>query len=379
MDSYNIGDEYIRSVGSSSLGMTIKYYYEGFWYKENYKGYEGKAEAVVSSLLSFTNLADSMYVHYDECLINGKSGCRSKNFLKEEESLATFSRIYQKQYGGSLKEKVALYSDPSDRIKYVLDMIYEATGVEVDDYLSNVMQVDYLTLDVDRHFDNLALIKSDLGYRVPPLFDFGASYFSLQHVFKPEMSLEQKLAIMTPQPFSHSLEEQMKVMGAPSLRIDYLKAHKYLSSLPDYISEPALYQLENARQYFGEIKHEKMTIPPGSEWIYKRLFREEINAARDEGREEGIGIGEKMGEDEKIAQVVRNMVAKGYQYRDIVDVTGVSDEGYRYIVNAYQIDKGEGILYPEIDMTKYYEEKKARESKKTTGSSAGLEDDFFLE
>lgn len=253
MINYTIGEEYIRSSKSSSLGATKKYFFENYWYKENFKGYEGKSEQIVSTILGFTNLQESQYVKYEECLINGKPGCRSLNFLKDNQAIATFSRLYFKAYGSSLKEKISLYSTPEDRIEYVIDEMYKITRVDCRQYLKTFAQIDFLTLDVDRHFDNLAFIKEEESFKIAPFFDFGASYFSLQHVFKPEMSLEEKLNIMTPQPFCDNLEKQMKVFGEPDLKLDYDKIEKYIDDFPDEIRIPAKYQLSIASQYFNEL------------------------------------------------------------------------------------------------------------------------------
>ena len=37
---------YQIDVGHSSLGVLNKYYKDGYWYKQNVGGYEGKAEAI---------------------------------------------------------------------------------------------------------------------------------------------------------------------------------------------------------------------------------------------------------------------------------------------------------------------------------------------
>lgn len=71
-------------VAGSSKGVQRKYYEAGKWYKENYFGYEGIAEHLASLVLLCSNI-DS-YVYYEKCMINGKKGCVSDNFLKDDEA-----------------------------------------------------------------------------------------------------------------------------------------------------------------------------------------------------------------------------------------------------------------------------------------------------
>lgn len=47
--------------------------------KDN-RGNEGRAEYLVSKFMQFTTLQEKEFISYEEGTINGKSGCRSKNF-----------------------------------------------------------------------------------------------------------------------------------------------------------------------------------------------------------------------------------------------------------------------------------------------------------
>lgn len=67
MVNYQIENAYIKGSGYGSLGMTNKYYKDGYWYKQNCNGYEGKSEAVCSTILSHSNI--TCFVSYEECLI----------------------------------------------------------------------------------------------------------------------------------------------------------------------------------------------------------------------------------------------------------------------------------------------------------------------
>lgn len=254
MEHYKFEERYARKTGHGSLGMTNKYFKDNYWYKQNLRGYEGMSEEICSTILKNSNLTD--YVVYEQCMINDIPGCRSLNFTSETETVLTFQRLYYYTYGGNLKNKVDSYSTTEDRIHYVLDFIREFTGLDCSEYLSSTLYFDMLTLNVDRHFGNLALIKDGDSWRTAPLFDFGASFFSLQHVFRPEMSTDEKYSIMTPQPFDNSFEKQASFFGKCNIQLNYSNLEKDLDrieGMTDEIREIVSRQLEKNRDIFQEL------------------------------------------------------------------------------------------------------------------------------
>ena len=98
MFDVTLGNEYINQLDGTSEGTQLKYYKDKYWYKIDTCG-EGKAEYLVSKLLTFTDLPVDSYVLYEEGLINGKSGCRSYNFLKPGQDLITLERLHQYMTG----------------------------------------------------------------------------------------------------------------------------------------------------------------------------------------------------------------------------------------------------------------------------------------
>ncbi|MCR5105791.1 MAG: hypothetical protein K6B68_15260 [Eubacterium sp.] len=77
----------------TSEGTQIKYFRDGFWYKLDKDGKEGLCEYLSSKLLTFSSLNFDEYIQYEQGIINGRPGCRSKNFLKSGEELITLSPL----------------------------------------------------------------------------------------------------------------------------------------------------------------------------------------------------------------------------------------------------------------------------------------------
>jgi len=288
---YRIEESYRRNdSGFSSMGVENKYYKDGYWYKQDIGGYEGLAEEVCSMILRHSNLGERAvgtsgndgerglnkdnekdngkdnekdnekdngsvirrYVEYEECTINGKSGCRSKNFLREEEELVTFKRLYEVVCGGDLTNKVYTIPDVEGRIRFVIDFVKEYTGVDCTNYLCNVLSFDMLTLNTDRHFHNLALIRTKEGYRECPIFDNGAAFLGNYGMFPPYEELEELIMHASAKPFSGSFEQQAMVLGT-GIRLDFDAIYAEMERIRHRRLRAVLgYQLERYRTFFDK-------------------------------------------------------------------------------------------------------------------------------
>jgi hypothetical protein len=225
----NLEHEYIRRQEHSSKGTQPKYYKDNIWYKQNFTGYESKAERLCSLLLSFSNIED--YVSYEECIINKRNGCYSPNFLQLEEECVTLQRLYEYYQGGNLSDAILINKDIEARITFVLDFVKEAIYLDLRDYLAKLLTFDMLTLNIDRHFHNICVIrKKDGSYRQAPVFDNGAALLSNYGIFPMDVSLEENIEHAIAAPFSGSFELQAQVLGMP-LRINS-EIKKRLDSFP---------------------------------------------------------------------------------------------------------------------------------------------------
>ncbi len=239
-------------VSGSSKGTQDKYYSDGYWYKINSKGYEGLSEYLVSKLLSCTDIDN--YVEYEKCTINGRNGCRSKNFLGPDESFMSFQRLFDIYHGGNLSEVIIPLNDVSERVSFVKDFIYDSVGFDVSDYLSKILTLDMVTLNTDRHFNNLGIIiNSKTGKcKEAPIFDNGAALMSNFSQFEPDLSLEENLNRAYAMPFSSNFELQVMECGV-GITINYEKLDRILKSEPDSRALDVLkYQTNRYKSLFLE-------------------------------------------------------------------------------------------------------------------------------
>ncbi len=200
---FYIDDAYLVRTSGTSDGTQDKYFKDNLWFKADRFGGEGLAEAATSRILKSSGFDSSKYVEYTPCLINGKQGCFSRNFLNNEESFITLYRLYKNVTGRDLAE-VCSRMDFDDAIEYVISFVKDQTGIDIHEYLANIFELDRIILNEDRHFNNMGLIYSGTTFRTAPLFDNGKSFLIGSKRASEKISLKEKIAGAYSKAFSPS-------------------------------------------------------------------------------------------------------------------------------------------------------------------------------
>lgn len=241
-------------IQGSSKGTQPKFYENGYWYKQNRNGYEGKAEYLSSLILSCSNVTN--YVTYEECVINARSGCRSKSFLAPNESFLSFERLHEMAGLGYLEDTIRMIPECADRIKYVKDFLLENFDYDCSNYLSQILSLDMLILNCDRHFNNLGvIINNETGEcKDAPIFDNGDSLFSDFSKFDIENSFAENMEKVVARPFSINHQRQAIDAGI-GLFLDYELLYQKLKQEPLTRALDVLYvQLESMRPLISDIR-----------------------------------------------------------------------------------------------------------------------------
>lgn len=234
----------LTSKRTSSKGNQNKWYDCGYWYKEDALGYESLSEVLVSRLLEKTNTKS--FVKYEWIATSrGEETvacCRSADFLeKDDDRLISLQRLFQLRKGGNLASACAAIPEIPDRIRFVVENTEELTGLDgFGIYLKNMLTVDALFLNEDRHFHNIAVIqKKDGTFREAPVFDNGAACFSDRTADYPlALSPEECSAKIRAKPFSTDFDEQ-------------LDAAEYLYPEPEF---RAWFTMQDVEQVLSEFK-----------------------------------------------------------------------------------------------------------------------------
>ena len=208
----NIEPKYLLP-SSRSLGTQRKYFKNNTYYKINKTGNESVSEHLVSLLLDCT---DIKHVNYVECVINGKPGCYSFNFLKKNQKLVTLTNLYSGIKLSDLNTVLRTFNTIEERYDYVIDFVRSSTGLNIGYYLDMLLCLDFITLNPDRHFDNIALMY-DGEWQLAPIFDNGQSLGANWNITPPGEFIESSLFAAT---LSGSFNEQLRVTKN-KLKINY--------------------------------------------------------------------------------------------------------------------------------------------------------------
>lgn len=246
MFDIEIGNEFLVDTQGTSDGTQLKFFYDGYWYKEDSAEREGIVEYYVSKLLTFSSLPASEYVICDYGKINGKDGCRSKNFLKNDQSFITIERLHTNVAGRSMVEVFRGLKTMEERIEYVLGFVEKVTGLDLFDYFKKVFTLDYITLNEDRHFHNLGIIMdSMLNYKAAPIFDNGKSLLNGNTSRNLDLPISENIKRVTARPFSGSHAAMYKYFGK-GFEIDIPAALDWFAEEEDTLYKRVLeYRLKN--------------------------------------------------------------------------------------------------------------------------------------
>lgn len=262
MINYKLSPQAMVKTSGSSKGSQPKFYDKGYWYKQNLKGYEATAECLVSKVLSCSNLTN--YVLYEKCMVNNRNGCRSMDFTKENESFQSFQRIHEQMLGRSLSDTIRGIPDVEERIQYTIEFFKEYISFDVSEYLGNILRLDALILNQDRHFNNLGvIINQETGQiREAPIFDNGDSLMSDFGRFPSTDSLEENMDRCYAQPFSVNPYEQIKYLPG-TLKIDYKMLDSLLQAEADSRALQLLkYQLKNCKEIIPDFSKKVPSVNP---------------------------------------------------------------------------------------------------------------------
>lgn len=221
------------------------------WYKVDQFGYEALAETLVSEVLEKSNIrcdTPFQFVNYsmERLLVHGRerTGCSSRNFLREGESIITVSRLLSQYLEKPLNETFGKMSSDKNRIKFLVETVAEITGLEeFSQYLTLLFEIDSLFLNDDRHLNNIAVIEKDGKFSYCPIFDNGAALLSNTQYSPMDIEPKGLMRDLVARPFHMSFNRQRNTMV--SLYGSQLQMPKLSRIDIDTILEPLL-------QYYPE-------------------------------------------------------------------------------------------------------------------------------
>ena len=187
---------------------------DNFFYKLDVSGYEALAEAITSYVLFRLNLSSDEYVKYRRCRIveDGVElgvGCYCESMLQEGEEEISINQI--------LEQRCLSSSISFDDLR---DELVKIIGFDCKSYLTKILQLDAITLNEDRHFNNIVFIAKDGSYRCGKIFDNGAALLSDMWMYPLSSDWRRYITRVTAKPFNTDFLKQIP-NSSELLVIDY--------------------------------------------------------------------------------------------------------------------------------------------------------------
>lgn len=200
------------SVGSTSKGNQPKYYdystneyiKEQFYCQDTY--WKDYMVEVLSSVLS-KQLHTNVQIVQQEAvsLSNGKMGCISKDFSKDDYEWIPLSRT--KCYDECRRER-----GKSFKVFSTIKNYFDIKGLNIVEYLTVMIVMDFLLGNEDRHYGNFGFLKDRKGdISVAPLFDFGLGLFEHDTMYS-NISLLNATQMMDGKPFDKDLQNPVDML-----------------------------------------------------------------------------------------------------------------------------------------------------------------------
>ena len=225
------------SLDSSSKGNQRKWYsrekdlfLKEQFYHQNMYWQDWKVEVLSYYIAQQCNLDSKVIKQTPARIFDGSSmtyGVISKNFLGDDEEWISMYRIMQK-FGFELSPRMM----PLDRFNYLRDKVYNHLDLDLKEYLLNMMILDLLLLNEDRHLNNFGIIMKDGIYKEAPLFDFGLGLFEWTKKYAGK-SLEQALMYTDAKPFDTDLYAALNHVCSNTEYKNYVRGLCSSINIPD--------------------------------------------------------------------------------------------------------------------------------------------------
>lgn len=229
-------------LSATTKGNQPKWFYNNLYLKADFLGYEGLAEAFSSTVESLVVNRNFQYVDYNMCKIRefqedvgvfiDYPGCYSENMLLNDESIIPLSRILEKVYG-EIEAKKLMETHGESTLNKVVSTVEFVTGIKecvFRSYLSNILKLDAIILNEDRHYANISLAKSSSGtYRLLPVFDNGLSLLSDTHQYRHNLPIRTLIRMVKAKPFNVSFKKQIGYFKEESPLL--IKDAKFISEM----------------------------------------------------------------------------------------------------------------------------------------------------
>jgi hypothetical protein len=183
-------------------------------------------------------------------------GVISRNFEVDGYKFVSYNSIL-KNTGHTNQDKSFIRRSCMEKVAYIIDIISLFTSINKNDvaiYILNMMLIDLLVLNQDRHFSNFGVFFNERTnkYEIAMIFDCGMGLFENDPAFDDMNSLEQCLRYSYVAPYGEDPFDLARELKNTNIGYKYLKA----INVSRININKNLFIHDNSYEYFTRIKKE---------------------------------------------------------------------------------------------------------------------------
>ena len=127
--------------------------------------------------------------------------------------LVPVEKLYRQNTGDSLANTLSTFSEPGERIRFLVEQVESITGIrEFGAYLTAMLEIDAFFLNEDRHTNNIAVLYNTETeqYSLSPLFDQGLCLFAdTSNDYPLDLPIEDCAKRIEAKPFGFDFDAQL--------------------------------------------------------------------------------------------------------------------------------------------------------------------------
>lgn len=194
---WKVGNRYVKTSTLDTSSLQTRFMYESY------------GEVIASKILSILGID---HVSYRLCEVEidrsiRTIACESMDFKPKGYRDVSFGKLM-------LSGKIPKLDYNNLENYYTLIGVASKYGVDIREYLNNIILIDGITLNDDRHYGNFGLMINPTSKRVKaqPIFDTGNSLFCHKHIEELQYS-DDLMQYLRCKPFNLNFNTQLSLIG----------------------------------------------------------------------------------------------------------------------------------------------------------------------
>lgn len=250
---FNVSDNSVlEEHGATSGGNQVKYLVNNCFVKVDSRK-ESLAEVLTAILLSCIKNLNTKYVDYGLCkIVDGfwmTQGSYSVSLAVHGYNITNVYKLLKAEMSDDEIKNNFSSTDIEEKIAFVIEYIKGEIGFDATEYLHDILILDALTFNTDRHLSNLALLYRK-GKIAGVILDNGCGFGCNRDGSSTAEYYEQFKQAVKAKPFSMSFDKQAECimrLNSEMFAIDYKELYSKIKEFACNVNQESSLMYRDAR------------------------------------------------------------------------------------------------------------------------------------